>query len=103
MNQAYDEVLSLAPNIFDQNYWDDWSGSGSYSIVGGANNQDYSPQGSLIDILLNCQPDTIPLPTTTTTSARTSFMVNGFIIFLYLSFAITLTVQLRKFLRRSFM
>jgi len=103
MNQAYDEVLSLAPNIFDQNYWDDWSGSGSYSIVGGANNQDYSPQGSLIDILLNCQPDTIPLPTTTTTSARTSFMVNGFIIFLYLSFAITLTVQLSSFVHRMFL
>ncbi|MFX0181582.1 MAG: BMP family ABC transporter substrate-binding protein [Candidatus Hodarchaeota archaeon] len=30
-------------NDFDQNYWSDWTGSGSYSISGSAGNRDLSP------------------------------------------------------------
>ncbi|MHA2227085.1 MAG: right-handed parallel beta-helix repeat-containing protein [Candidatus Hodarchaeales archaeon] len=38
--QAYDEGLT---NLFLNNYWSDWTGTGSYVIVGSAGNQDPSP------------------------------------------------------------
>lgn len=39
-NTAADDSLN---NVFDQNYWSDWTGSGSYTIDGSAGNQDPSP------------------------------------------------------------
>jgi parallel beta-helix repeat protein len=38
--QAYDDGFN---NIFTNNYWSDWTGTGTYSIDGSAGNQDPSP------------------------------------------------------------
>jgi basic membrane protein A len=55
-NNNIGAVDECSNNDFDQNYWSDWTGSGSYSISGSAGNRDLSP-------LKN--PDHLSVPTIT--------------------------------------
>jgi basic membrane protein A len=43
LNNNIGAIDDCSNNDFDQNYWSDWTGSGSYSISGSAGNQDTSP------------------------------------------------------------
>jgi parallel beta-helix repeat protein len=44
-SQAFDDTTDKY-NVITNNYWDDWSGTGNYSIAGAANNNDSSPMMS---------------------------------------------------------
>ena len=79
LSQAYDDGLS---NIFENNYWDDWTSPDSdsdgivdnpYAIDGSANNADPYPRTTR---------EPIPTTTTTITTTKSGPGFTGFIIFL---------------------
>jgi parallel beta-helix repeat protein len=78
-SQAYDDESDpIHANIFSDNYWSDHSGSGNYTIDGGAGNSDSSPRTGTNTLTKTC-PITITIPS----EASPGFSFNVFILALF--------------------